>query len=156
MSGPSLLEDVSGGPALKHLPARKEQTHSSLTQQYGATLPHSDLGTTRTRIYHSTDATEEWQQHNYNKGSTHRTVIELASHIQISSKTSNITTPTRKHADTQHLATGQKARPPPRSHTLQGLYGNMAEHTNSQSTGMLSQNYIYTPLQRNLPRHNVN
>ena len=101
----------------------------------------SDLVTTRTQIYHSTEMTEEWQQHNYNTGSTHKTVIELASHIQISS---NITTPTRKHADTQHLATRQKARPPLKSHTLQGLYGNTAEHTNSQSTGMLSQT-IYTP-----------
>jgi len=91
-----------------------QQIHTAIR---GNITTQSDLGATRTQIYHSTDMTEQWQQHNYNTGSTHRTVIELASHIQISSKISNITTPTRKHADTQHVATRQKARPPPRSHT---------------------------------------
>ena len=39
---------------------------------------------------------EEWQQHNYNTVNTHKTVIELASHIKITSKTSNVTSPKRK------------------------------------------------------------
>jgi len=41
---------------------------------------------------------------------------------------------------------------PPGSHTLQGLHGNTAEHTNTQRTGKLFQT-IHTPLQRNLPTH---
>jgi len=85
----------------------------------GNTTTQSDLGTTRTRIYHSTDTTEEWQQHNYNIVNTHKTVMELASHIQITGKISNITTPTRKHTDTQHNRRRSHPRgsTPPKAYT---------------------------------------
>jgi hypothetical protein len=114
-----------------------------LTRQYRATLPRSDLGATHTRIYHSTDTTEEWRQHNYNTGSTHRTVIELASHIQISSKTNNITTPTRKHADMRHLATRQNVRPPLRSHPPRAIQKHGRTHQLPEQKYAVP-NYIYT------------
>jgi hypothetical protein len=160
------------GPPETSSNKERSDTQQFYTAVQGNTTTQSDLGATRTWKYHSTDMTEEWQQHNYNTVNTQKTVIELASHIKITSKTSNITAPNRNiwwliqthryvantvvETDTQYLAAWQKARPPPTppqgSLTQQGLHRNTAEHTNTQGTGKLFQT-IYTPLQRNLPTH---
>ena len=84
-----------------------------------------------------------WQQHKYKIVNTHRTVIELASHIQI---TSNITT-TRKHADMQHDR--RRGHPPEVPHPPRAIqkYGGthqLPEHRlgNSRAQGHSNPSHI--------------
>jgi len=137
---------------------------SSITQQYGATVPHSDLGVTPGRKYHNTDTTEEWQLHNHisNTVSTHRTVTELASHIKFTSKTSNITAPNKKTRwwiqTHRYAALGRtkEGAPPGVPHPTRATrkHGRTYQHTrhrkgNSHAQGHSNPSYIIAQPRKN-------